>query len=243
MARAKASTALANVEAEAQAAVANIENQIGSGGGNWVSTKGKQFTLPDGTSDNEMTAVIVAFRTAHRYFIEPYVEGVIQQPSCFAIGENPKTLVPSENSPDRQADTCTECWANQWESAGGGRKGKMCKESRIVALLSPDAKPDTEFVLLSISTTALTRFDNYVRGLVRKTGQPPIGVVTLFKFDGDVGYPSVTFGEPQPNPRWKEMWPRVNDAIELLEREPDVQAEPEPKKTTKKTAKKVARKR
>jgi hypothetical protein len=203
-------------------------------------TQSKQFKFPDGTTADSFQGVIVDFVSANLFYEGAYDKDNIQPPACFAIGESPLTLVPSDNSPVRQSDACKGCPMNDFGSAG---KGKACKNTRVLAVLPPDADADTPIWLLKVSPTALKRYDSYVRSVASAFGMPPVAVVTTFGFDENSDYASLTFSNPEPNENLGVCYERQEEAKKLLFTEPDVsqyQAEQQAGKGSKPAAKKAA---
>ena len=64
-----------------------------------------------------------------------------------------KTLVPSDNAPDKQNDSCRGCPMNS--SAPPTGSGKARKNTRMLAVLPPDADSDTELWTLKVSPTGI----------------------------------------------------------------------------------------
>lgn len=182
-------------------------------------TQAKEFRLPDGQKVDELQVVIVDFTSANYFYEGEYDKDNIQPPACFAIGTNPLNLVPSDNSPAKQNDTCKGCPMNEFGSAG---KGKACKNTRVLAVLPPDATEDTPIWLLKVSPTAIKGFDSYVRSVASTFQMPPISVVTTVSFDPNSDYASLRFGDPQPNENLAAHFNRQDEARKLLAEEPDV---------------------
>lgn len=185
-------------------------------------TQSKQFRFPDGTSSGgPFEAIIVDFVSTNLFYEGAFNKDDIAPPDCFAIGEQPSLLVPSDNSPKKQAQTCAACPQNQFGSAG---RGKACKNSRLLAVLPPDFAEDTPIWLLSVSPTALKAFDAYVASIMATFNAPPVKVVTTIGFDPKVDYPSLRFGNPQPNERLAESVGKMEEARRRLLTEPDYSA-------------------
>jgi hypothetical protein len=128
-------------------------------------------------------------------------------------------MAPSKNAPLAQATDCQSCPNNQFGSDGNG---KACKNSRVLAVLPPDADEDTPMWLLNVSPTALKGFDGYVANVVRVFQTPPIGVVTTVTFDDSVSFAKLVFSDPQPNENIGAHFGRQEEAKALLAVEPDV---------------------
>lgn len=183
-------------------------------------TQDKQFLLPDGTkTPGPLELVIVDFTTKNAFYEGAYDPKNIAPPACFSIGNDIKTMVPSKNSPAAQASDCASCPMNQFGSAGDG---KACKNSRVLAVLPPDADEDTPLWTLATSPTANKGFDGYVSSVARVFEMPPIGVVTTVAFDTSVTYAKLVFSNAQPNPNVGVHFARQEEAKAMLATEPDV---------------------
>lgn len=182
-------------------------------------TQAKEFRLPTGEKVDELQVVIVDFTSANYFYEGAYDKDNISPPACFAIGTNPLQLVPSDNSPAKQNDTCKGCPMNEFGSSGAG---KACKNTRVLAVLPPDATEETPVWLLKVSPTAIKAFDSYVRSVAAAFQMPPIAVVTTLSFDPNSDYASVRFSDPQPNENLAAHFGRQDEARKLLAEEPDV---------------------
>ncbi len=217
------STAVANIQdmlrkqAEANAA------RIAPGGSKSIRIgQDKSFTLPDGTKTREaLQLVVVDFVSRNEYYEGAYNKDEISPPNCFAIHPEPKQLAPSANSPDKQCDDCASCPMNQYGSAPTGA-GKACKNTRLLAVLPPDADEDTEIWTLKVSPTAIKAFDSFVAGVNRAFQLPPVGVVITVSFSDAKDYPTLEFTNPVPNDNVAVHFARQDEARDLIMREPDV---------------------
>lgn len=196
-------------------------------------TQDKQFLLPDGTkTPGPLELVIVDFTSKNLFYEGAYDAKNITPPACFSIGNDIKTMLPSKNAPLPQAADCNSCLMNQFGSAGDG---KACKNSRVLAVLPPDADEDTPMWILATSPTANKGFDGYVGQVARVFEMPPIGVVTTVSFDPSVTYAKLLFTNPQPNSAVGVHFARQDEAKAMLAVEPDVSGfvqKPKPKART-----------
>lgn len=222
-----ANTNLVSIKAEMAAMLAAQADKTAPAGGNAIRiTQDKKFTLPDGsTIPGPLQLVIVDFGTEHRFYEGAYDPRAITPPNCFALGSNPLKMMMSKNAPDPQAvdkdGSCQSCPNNQWDSAGVG-KGKLCKNSRVLAVLPPDADADTPMWKLTVSPTALKGFDAFVTGVQRVFQTTPLGVVVTVGLDESVTYSKLVFSDPVPNENLEAHFGRLAEAKELLAAEPDV---------------------
>src|SRR5574341_1474105 len=155
----------ANIAAALAEETKNLANRIQAPGGDKIKlTKKKTFKLPDGTeSPGPLTVVVLDFVSMNKFFDRPYKEGEISPPACFALGLEPKGLVPSASSPDKQSEGCDDCPNNAWGSKGDG---KACGNHRLLAVIAGAGEtaldPKSPMWLVEVSPTAIKAFDVYV---------------------------------------------------------------------------------
>jgi hypothetical protein len=239
----KKNTLPANLQEEMANEIEQFKNRIAGPSGNKIKTDDKIFTLPDGTSGETLSVVIVEFMANNAYYDKPWNPNLVVPPVCFAIGVEPAGLTPSENSPEAQAESCAACWANQWKSSKTGN-GKACTNSRLLAVMAPDQSEDQPLMLLKVTPTALQAFDGYVASVARTFQRPPRGVITEISFDPNSKYPSLRFGNPVAcsNEQLAAAYARREEAFQLLAKEPDVSSSLTPVAAPKPARKGVARK-
>lgn len=228
----KGSSNVVSIQEALRAQAAAMSEKTAPASGNYIRISPGKFTLPDGTQTAELQLVVVDFASTNKFYEGAFDPKNITPPACFAIGTNPLKMAPSDNSPLKQAVDCQSCPNNQFGSAGDG---KACKNSRILAVLPPDADADTPMWLLATSPTANKGFDGYVSGVARVFQMPPVGVITTVSLDPSVTYAKLMFSDPQPNPNLDVHFARQAEAKEMLAIEPDVSGY-EAKKPAKKAA-------
>lgn len=217
----KPGTSVVNIREELKKEAAAIKDRIGAPGGDLIrTTQDKNFVLPDGTKTNQaLRVVILDFVSINSFFDRPYKKGEESPPACFAISKEPKGMIPSKNSPDKQADACDVCPNNEWGSNG---EGKACGNGRLIAVVEDSNNPEAPIRLIKISATAIKAFDAYVKTIQTQFDTPPVGVVTEIYFDPSVTYASLRFGNPAPNEHLDIHFHRRAAAMERLLTEPDV---------------------
>ena len=237
------STAVVNIQDMLRKQAEANASRVEPGSGKSIRIgQDKSFTLPDGTKTREsLQLVVVDFVSRNEYYEGAYNKDDITPPNCFAIHPEPKQLAPSDNSPDKQADSCADCPMNQFGSAPTGA-GKACKNTRVLAVMPPDADDDTEIWTLKVSPTAIKAFDGFVAGVNRAFQLPPVGVVVTVGFSDAKDFPSLEFTDPQLNENVAVHFGRQDEAREMLMREPDVSSFGAEKPAAKAPARKVARK-
>jgi hypothetical protein len=123
--RAKANLPVNYAEQLAKEA-AEISKRIATPSGDRIRfNSNRSLITPDGGEGEELEVVVVDFVSSNLFYDGPFDRDNPQPPGCFAIGVEPSLLVPSPNSPNKQAETCSACPNNQFGSAG---KGKACKK-------------------------------------------------------------------------------------------------------------------
>lgn len=217
------STAVANIQDMLRKQAEANASRVEPGSGKSIRIgQDKSFTLPDGTKTrNPLQLVVVDFVSRNEYYEGAYNKDEVTPPTCFAIHPEPKQLTPSDNSPSKQNDTCIGCPMNEFGSSPTG-SGKACKNTRLLAMLPPDAEDDTEIWTLKVSPTGLKAFDGFVAGVNRAFQLPPVGVVVTVGFNETKEFPSLEFTDPQPNDNVAVHFARQDEAREMLLREPDV---------------------
>lgn len=217
-------TAIVNYDEILAQRAAALSKKIAPPSGDKIRiTQAKKFVFPDGQeSPGPFNAVILDFVSANEYYTNPYVRGEVVPPDCFAISEEPALLAPSKNALKPQSENCSACHWNQYGTARVG-KGKACKNTRLLALLPPDADASSPIWLMSISPTGIQAWDRYVASIYAQFNSTPARVITTIAFDPKVDYPSVRFGNPVPLEA--EMLPqfvsRLDEARNRLLTEPD----------------------
>lgn len=204
--------------------LAALKSRIAAPTGDKIKISNKQFKLPSGDILDFLDIVIVDFVYYNTYYEGTFDPNNIVPPNCFALAVEPKGMVPSNNSPDKQCETCAGCWANEFGSSG---KGKACQNRVLMACLPTDATEDTPFVILDISPTAVKGFGSYVTSVARSLQRPPYGVVTHIECNPATKHDVAVFSDPQlieDEDFITMVRSRREEALERLLTEPDVSA-------------------
>lgn len=217
-------TGVATVSARLAAMVEANKNKVEDPSGNKIrATQDKKIIIPGGGTVDETDVVIIDFVSTQTFYSGKYDEKNIVPPDCFAIGDNPKNLVPSPNSPNLQVKPgqgCNVCPNFQWGSDG---VGKLCKSGRRLAVLpaGDDTPLETPLMIMDVSPTALRGFDGMIQGFTRN-GMVPIQSTIHVDMNPAMSHASFRFSDPQPNTAVNEMAERLDEAAQLLKKEPDV---------------------
>lgn len=221
VAKKTASTAVAT--ASQAEAVAALRARLMAPTGDKIKISNKQFKLPSGDVLDFLDIVVVDFVYFNTYYEGAFDPNNIVPPNCFSLAVEPKGMVPSDNSPDKQCEGCQGCWANEFGSNG---KGKACQNRVLIACLPTDAKEDTPFVVLDISPTAVKGFSSYLTSVAR-SGKMPHEVVTHVECNLATNHDVAIFDlseEIEDTPFLGMVESRLGEARERLMTEPDVSA-------------------
>lgn len=211
-----------------------IAKRIAAPSGDRVRFKGgSAFITPDGQEGDTLQVVIVDFMSANLFYDGTFDRDNPAPPACFAIGPEPSMLIPSENSPAKQAQTCVACPNNQFGSASNG-KGKACKNTRILAIVPATALESDEEApiwVLAVPPASLKAFDGYVGKLSSQHRTVPVGVVTEITLDPTTDYASPRFSviRPLKDNELGVFMARREEASKRLTTEPDVSGYEAPK--------------
>lgn len=184
-------------------------------------TQDKKFQMPDDTQvEAPLDLIVVDFVYRNEYYLGAFNRKELTAPACFAVSPEQINLVPSDNSPKKQADKCSAC---QWDKYGSSPNGdgKACKNTVYMAVLPPDATEDSTLYVIKTSPTAITPFNNHVIKVARTTQLPVWGVTTKVTFDPAVTYASLRFDIAGPNPIAEIAAARRMEARHRLLQEPD----------------------
>lgn len=230
----KRETLPVNVQALLEKQKQDIVDKLSRPSSTGISIKqNKTMVLPDGTvTEGPIDVVILDFVSMNSYYEGVYDPNDPVPPVCYAIGDKPDNLIASDKSIEKQSDTCASCPMNRFESAARG-KGKACKNTRLLAVMQPDATDEDEIWLLRVSPTALKAYDSYVRNLAQRNNMVPLQVITKIGFDPHSDYPSLRFAPDGVHDRLEFFASRMQEAADLIRAEPDYsereQAEPKAK--------------
>ena len=203
MATTKRTTAVAKANPKSNALVQFNEQEeldalrqrLAAPSGDKIKISNKQFKLPGGDTLDFLDIVVVDFVYFNTYYEGAYDSNNIVPPNCFALHPEPKSMVPSANSPDVQDAQCAGCWANEFGSSG---KGKACQNRVLIAVLPTDANEETPFSILDISPTAVKGFSSYVGGVASAHKRLPYGVITHVECNPALKHDVAMFSDPQP---------------------------------------------
>lgn len=211
---------LVNIDAELAKEVSNLQDRIQRPAANAIrTTQDKKFKLPDGSlTEGPIDVIIVDFINQNQYYEGRYDANNITPPTCYAIDKITKNMKPGKNAAKPQSSECSNCPLNEFGSEG---TGKACKNTIVMAILPPDATPETEMMTLRVSPTGLKNFNAYVATVSKLFGAPPIKVITEISFNPSKTYPSLQFAKPRANSQYGTHFARRTEAEIMLTSEPD----------------------
>lgn len=184
--------ALASIQAEIQKELASVNKTVAAPTGVNISTKGKQFTTPDGaTSSGPMNAIILDYRNVNEFYEGVYNPQEVKPPVCMAVSKTIDDMEPLEGVEKPQHTDCASCPHNQFGSAPVG-KGKACKNTVRLAITPAGADENSPVWVLKVSPSAIKAWSGYMRKLAA-AGLHPMQVVTQISFDPNQAYPSLQF--------------------------------------------------
>jgi len=211
------SKAMTAVDKQLADEAANIAATISAPSSQKIKTNDKVFKLPDGQIlQAPLQVVIVDYLSRNTYYDKPYNEKDPQDPVCWAINKHPSDLAPGPDVPKATImnATCTGCEYDEFGTSPTGA-GKACKNSRVLAVLLPHLKDDKLYTI-EASPTAIQAFDAFVGVVAKLFNATPIKVITELSFHPEKAYPSLMFGNPQPNPNYGKHFAQREDAMDLL---------------------------
>lgn len=216
----KANNAVMSLQEQLKQELADVNKTVTQNEGTKISTKGKIFTLPDGTSHpGPMNAIILDWRNLRNYYTGVYNPNKPQPPVCFAVGKIVDELKPAANSSKPQHETCEGCPFDEWGSAAQGR-GKACKNSVRLAVVAVNPTEKSKIMTLDVSPTAIKSFNAMVTQL-QSMGMLPVQVTAEIGFDAAEAFPKLTFGDFQPHNNLEIVMALREKAQDILNREPD----------------------
>lgn len=184
----------------------------------------KKFQFPDETvEEGPISAIIVDFVYRNEYYPGAYNRKEIVAPTCFAVSPEQSALTPTPKSPKMQVAEGTPCAKCQWDKYGSSPtgEGKACKNTVFMALMQPDATPESPLLVLKTSPTAIRYINQHVAKIGRQLNLPIYAVISKLSFDPSLPYPSLRFDIEGPNPVLEETMRRQAEARDRLTALPD----------------------
>lgn len=179
-------TQLALFEDElAKLADAGVVAERSTTGAAFMSTKGGILSYQGNPiAGNSLEVVIIASPVERLYYASRYDPTKPAGPACFALSTQSSGIKPSAMSPEPQCATCQGCPKDEWGSSPTGGKGKACRETRRILMVTADscASPETvataEVAALRPPVTSLKGYATYLQTVATATRRPLAAVVT-----------------------------------------------------------------
>jgi len=131
--------ALVKFDAELAARAAlSAQMEAGVSLGQFISTRNGHFSYQGAPiKDDRLEVVVMASILENKFYDRDFDPDQPSSPACYAFGTDNATMCPHAAAPTPQCETCFACKQNQFGTSIRGR-GKACKNSRRIALLSKD---------------------------------------------------------------------------------------------------------
>lgn len=157
---------------------------------------------------NKLECIIIASTHANLYYEDKFDPNNPKNPVCWSYCDDPDEddPAPSVKSSKPQAERCADCWANQWGSDPNGGRGKACKNSRRLAIMPADVKPEdlqtAEVATLTLPVMSVNKkWSPYVHKLSTLYNRPPLAMYTVISTVPDQKAQfMVTFDDKGPVP-------------------------------------------
>jgi hypothetical protein len=198
-----------------------VASQVETGTFEKIRMSGRGFTTPDGETGETLMCVIVDFASANNYYADAFDADKPAPPTCFAVNKNPSLMVPDPASSDVQAESCTKCPKNQFESGVG--KSKACKNTRLLAVMQEGAVEEGAIWLLSVPPSSIKYFDAYVSTTLKSRNNiTPICALTEIYMDkaNDFASPRFRLNRILKDEEINNYYQRRAEAESILVRKP-----------------------
>ena len=130
--------------------------------------------------DNKLHCVVVASIFENTYYDKPFNPAKVEIPACFAQSLDGRDMVPYAEAQNKQAEECLGCPQMEWGTAGGGSRGKACKEKRKLMLMSgADLKDDpakANLASMSLPVTSVKNWSKFVNDVALQFNRPLWGM-------------------------------------------------------------------
>lgn len=187
--KASANLPVAYDEELARMAQAYKANEAASATGQFISFKGGVMTYRGAQIEgNKLDVIILHSIFENAWYEKDFDPNSPQAPNCYAYGDTQDELKPHEQAKDKQGDDnglCAACWANGWGSDPKGGRGKACRNTRRLAVISAPTQALTiehvkksEMAFIKLPVTSVNAYSAHVMQIADVMRKPPFGVVT-----------------------------------------------------------------
>lgn len=157
------------------------------GVGNQISTKNGVFSFNGEVLGEDLQVVILGGVRENAYYEGVYNPAAPEGPSCFALdlAGDESEMAPPTDLKTKQADKCSDCWANVFGSDDRGR-GKKCKNTVRVAVLPNSGDPaEVDIAVLRVPPTSLGLWSKYAAKLIKGLKRPLFSALTNIHIKDD----------------------------------------------------------
>lgn len=162
------------------------------GGASMISTRNGRMSLQGmPIPGDQIEAVILCSPIERLFYLEKFDGAALVPPDCSAMASLASELKPHASSLHPQNIDCESCPQNVWGSAGEGRKGKACRETRRILFLTSDAVKEngdpgpTPAYAIRPPVTSLSNFSTYIKTIAMTLKKPLFAVRTRIKLVPD----------------------------------------------------------
>ena len=152
------------------------------GGGNFISLRGGHMAYKGAqVPGDKMNVIVIDHILENDFYDGAYDPDNPKAPDCYAFGRDDDEMAPHENSAVPQSEACAGCEQNEFGTGGVSGRGKACKNSRRLALITEGDMEDVEnaeIAYLKIPVTSVRAWAGYVRQCADVLNKPPFAVVT-----------------------------------------------------------------
>lgn len=171
----------------ARMAEAYKSSEAASATGQFISFKGGVMMYRGApVKGNELDVIVLASIFENCYYDKPFDPNAPVSPKCYAFGKTLEGMQPHPNVKEKEGDAnglCAACWANGWGSDPQGGRGKACRNTRRIAVISAsplevEAIKKGEQAYLKLPVTSVPAYSTHVMQIADVLKKPPFGVVT-----------------------------------------------------------------
>jgi len=219
----------------------------GGGGGNVITCRNGEFKFQGSDLGDAINVVVLDYAYVNRWYDRVFDPENMTPPACIAISMDGRNMAPLDNSPDKQADACADCWANEFGTDNRGR-GKACANTLLLAVIADVdlGKDDAEIATFSIPPASTANFHAYMKKRQKALNLPSFAFVTEISVDDEADYLKYRFNEIDrvPENHLPSVMGFVEPARDQITAEPDFSGyEPPPQRGKKKKASKKKKSR
>lgn len=187
-----------NIEELKAQAAADLSKNFQASSSDRISTKDKQFTLPDGSNrGSSLEVLILAVAYSNSYYEGQYDAMNPKPPSCFAIGKSETGMVPDSSVENPKSTECDLCEQNQFGSSG---RGKACKNTVKLLCIVPEYD---KMVSLHIPPTGMKDFKASLNKFIGPNSEGGYSYITdcivTFTFKSSVSFSVPVIDSVVPN--------------------------------------------